>query len=378
MNRNETVARKRAGTVAGPRTMIRNMNRTFLFWIFQAIGWISAGIFTILVYMPEAYQGPRYTAGMWMTIFSGFLTSLWMRRIYRRIDYHLDRLPKLLLAVILFSFVAGNLWLWLDRVMSISIWGFDTFLAWTFRTPLKQYLMDVTGKSILLLCWSALYFGTKLWFDWHDEANRAQQADVMANTAQLQMLRYQLNPHFLFNALNTLRALIDEDPSKAKETVTNLSEFLRYSLMNKTNLNVALNEELEAVQHYLEIEKKRFEEKLQIEYSIDPATLNHEIPGFLIHPLVENAIKYGTQTSPMPLKIELSTQIKDGNLIIEIRNSGLWIEPGTRSNSTGIGLSNVRQRLSNAYPDTHEFKILTEANQVCVRITIPEAGGKSR
>jgi len=195
------------------------------------------------------------------------------------------------------------------------------------------------------------------------------------------MLRYQLNPHFLFNSLNSARALIDEDPRAAREMITELSEFLRYSLVDKDIAFRPLRDELRALQHYLSIEKKRFEEKLLIRYEVDPATEERRILGFLIHPLIENAIKYGMKTSETPLKLLIRANLDQGYLMIRICNSGRWIEmdehDGTTGNGTGTGLVNVQKRLENAYPNNHIFRIEKQENQVCIIIGIHESEGKS-
>jgi len=188
------------------------------------------------------------------------------------------------------------------------------------------------------------------------------------------MPRYQLNPHFLFNALNSIRALVDEDEGRAREMVTELSEFLRYSLHSKSFADVPLKDEIEAIRHYFSIQKKRYEDKLTVNYTIAPQAEDYPVLSFLIHPLVENAVKYGMQTSAMPLKITLQAEVTEGDLKLEICNTGEWVEPAaemeSNSQGTGTGLENVRQRLDNAFPNRYDFKICEEEGMVCIRLTI--------
>ncbi len=120
------------------------------------------------------------------------------------------------------------------------------------------------------------------------------------------MLRYQLHPHFLFNALNSLRALIGEDADKARNMVTALSGFLRYSLLPTDAQEVALREELTSIRRYLEIEQIRFEDRLLVSFEVEPAAEGCRIPGFLLHPLVENAVKYGAQSGASPLRVRIA------------------------------------------------------------------------
>ena len=128
------------------------------------------------------------------------------------------------------------------------------------------------------------------------------------------------------------------------------------------------------MRHYFRIEKKRYEEKLLVEYNVNPLAEEYPVLSFLIHPLVENAVKYGMQTSPMPLRIALNADVRDNTLILEICNSGFWVEPGSEQSEqmqgTGTGLKNIRQRLENPFPDRHRFEVLKRADKVCARIEI--------
>jgi LytS/YehU family sensor histidine kinase len=259
----------------------------------------------------------------------------------------------------------------LDLTLSIPLHGASELLS---RITTQYYLSNTFSKSFTLVTWSAIYFGITLWIEWNIQKERTERATLLAHSAQLQMLRYQLNPHFLFNALNSIRALIEEDKQKARNMITELSEFLRYSLISRKQDTIPLRHELEAIGHYLEIEKKRFEEKLEINFKIDPAADEFPILSFLIHPLVENAVKYGMQTSPLPLKILLSAQVSNGTLKLEVSNTGKWIDPSSqsleKSEGTGTGLENVRLRLQNAFPDSHQLDIVEEKGQVRIILQI--------
>jgi len=221
----------------------------------------------------------------------------------------------------------------------------------------------------------------KFWLGWRMQKERAEKADALAHSAQLQMLRYQLNPHFLFNALNSIRALIDEDKESAKQMVTELSKFLRYSLVSKDVTDVPLRDELEALRHYFAIQKIRYDERLGVVFEIDPETENIIVPGFLLHPIAENAIKFGMQTSGNPLQIRVAAQRTPQRLEIAISNTGMWVEPASEksgfTDGTGTGLTNVRHRLANAFPDTHRFDIKHGNGGVHVKIIILESGLRS-
>ena len=132
--------------------------------------------------------------------------------------------------------------------------------------------------------WSALYFGIKFLQNWQLQQERTEKAHVLAQTAQLQMLRYRINPHFLFNSLNSIRALIGENRQSAKALVTELSEVLRYSLLSKNYHDVPLKNEIEALQHYFAVEKIRYEDKLEVTYEIDQEAWDYPVLSFLLHP----------------------------------------------------------------------------------------------
>jgi LytS/YehU family sensor histidine kinase len=220
--------------------------------------------------------------------------------------------------------------------------------------------------------WSLSYFGIKFWLDLSAERERAEKADLLAQSAQLQMLRYQVNPHFLFNSFSSLRALIRSNSSKAEEMVGKLSEFYRYTLLTKSSSEVPLIDEIEAIQYYAEIEKIRFEDKIDFQFDIEPLAEEYPIPNFLLNPLVENAIKYGMKTSEMPLQIKIIAQVKNGKLLIIVKNSGKLIfdKNDLEIYGTGTGLSNIKRRLEYSYPGNFSFEIKEEEGFVIITIEI--------
>jgi LytS/YehU family sensor histidine kinase len=197
------------------------------------------------------------------------------------------------------------------------------------------------------------------WRAWEAERTRALEASALATHAQLEVLRYQLNPHFLFNALNSIRASIDEDASRAKRMITELAEFLRYSLLGSSAEPIPLRDEVAAIESYLAIEKIRFENRLQVSIAIEPAGEAALVPPFLVHPLVENAIKHGMDRDHLPLCIELRASCAADSLRIEVANSGRWPESGARARDhrARVGLDNVRQRLARAFPGRAHLEI---------------------
>jgi len=350
--------------------MVTDRTKNKLFWILNISGWVTLYlVYLILYYRDYFHDIPRMSA-LFISHLTGFGVAVLLRYVYRRFKYDLKSIPQILLVILFASIVSGNVWLWADYVFryisSASLAAFSNFTV-TF------YINYVWSNTFVFVAWSALYFGIKFWFDFQAQISRTEQANMLAQRAQLQMLRYQLNPHFLFNSLNSIRALVEEDKQRAKEMITELSEFLRYSLVSKNYSDVPFNDELDAMKHYLAIEKTRYEENLIVEYKIDPSAESYPVLSFLIHPVIENALKYGMQTSKMPLQLTISAKVVDNAFCVEICNSGRWIQRENSSNSsesTGTGLENVRRRLENAFPGKHKLTIDKTDERVCVKIEI--------
>ncbi len=327
------------------------------FWVLQFFGWALYGVLiyvTFLTVVPPSGRFNLLQVKVSRTV-AGFLLTCLMRLVYKHVAGNRS-VPFIALLILISSFLFGSLWpfgegigLWL---MNRQKFGFD--LNWA------MYPVEVLDYSFTLIGWSALYFGIKYWQQWQAERERTLRAEALANHAQLDMLRYQLNPHFLFNALNSIRASIDEDSSRAKRMVTEFSEFLRYSLLNDDSATVTIRDEIEAIKNYLAIEKIRFEDKLDVVYEVEPGAEDCQLPGFLIHPLVENAIKHGMTNHRSPLKIRVAARVRDGDLSVEVANTGrLQTRAPKQANGGGthIGLKNVCERLAKVYPDRSSFSL---------------------
>jgi hypothetical protein len=346
--------------------------RDWTFWHYQALGWTIFAFAHIAVNTAAFGFSWMRISNLLLQIFAGFLLSLVLREYYRRIRYREVPLPSIVVRIIFFSLLFTTLWYGAYMIIQIGYRG--TTVLQTLLAP------SFAARSIALiypekLVWSALYFGIKFWRDWLYERERTEKALDSAQQAQLQMLRYQLNPHFLFNALNSLRALIDEDAREARVLITQLSEFLRYSLLSRKRSDVVLKEELDAIRQYLAIEKMRYEEKLEVCFEEDPRADDYPIQSFLIHPLVENAMKYGMQTSTMPLRIWIKTRLQDHALQIFVINTGRWIPPSARSGlvpGTGTALENVKARMESSYPNRHRINKFEKDSTVHVVIEIME------
>lgn len=335
------------------------------FWTLQIAGWFFYWLMISITFVPMLAPGRSVLALFqlkFVRALAGFTLTCVLRLIYRRFASSLSINVVPFLAIFC-SVLFGTAWIF---VMSLYAWaGSDDF---QFSDALVNFPRNALDYSSTILAWSALYFLAKYWQKSQAESEKALESQAFANKAQLEMLRYQLNPHFLFNALNSIRASVEEDKNRATAMITQLSEFLRYSLLNESAKKIPLSEEIEALRNYLAIEKIRFEDKLSVEFETDERAANADVPCFLLNPLIENAIKYGLRSDATPLKIYIRTKVEGDRLHLEIANSGSLRNGG---NGTGIGLKNVRERLANLYGDEGSLELREENGFVCALINIP-------
>jgi LytS/YehU family sensor histidine kinase len=186
---------------------------------------------------------------------------------------------------------------------------------------------------------------------------------------ELKTIRSNLQPHFIFNSLNSIRALIDEDPELARKAITKISNILRSSI-TKQDATDSLENELKLVNDYLALEKIRFEERLSLTQDIDPASLPIQVPTMMLQTLVENAIKHGISSLEQGGRIHIKTSYTNHQLEIEVINSGTLNQDEANENSLGFGLSSTRQRLKLLYSNTSDLELFEQNGYVHVRVKI--------
>ena len=349
----------------------RILSNLSLFWTLQIVGWSG--------YMLDRYLSAegRFFPVSFIYLAVACALTFALRPIYQIVWRRKPSVLTIGFTIIVCSIIAAYLWLILGEI-TFAIFGIRSFPV-PEKKSLISYLSDTFKYSLqhhkpfLFLSWSALYFGIKYWQSKKLEEENAIRAESLAKEAELKMLRYQLNPHFLFNSLNSASALISENPPRAEKMINELSDFLRYSLVNTKTNTVMLKDEIEALKNYLNIEQVRFEEKLQVNFDIAAKAENFPLPNFLLHPLVENAVKYGMQTSKLPLQIEIKAKNKGNKLFIEISNSGKWhgsngAQP--QSNGMSVGIENVKKRLRQVFPERHRFETFERDGKVYVSLEI--------
>ncbi|WP_374590888.1 sensor histidine kinase, partial [Novosphingobium sp.] len=236
----------------------------------------------------------------------------------------------------------------------------------------QRYISVFYFDATLMLAWSALYYMINFFLQIEEQNDQLLQLENQATQAQLAMLRYQLNPHFLFNTLNSISTLVllkQTEPANAM--LSRLSSFLRYTLVNEPTGRVTVAQEVDTLKLYLEIERMRFEERLRTRFQIEPDTEAALLPSLLLQPLVENAIKYAVSPQELGAEITIAAQLVGPNLRITVSDTGPGLQSGGTNNrltgvtfdggeqvSTGVGLANIRDRLAQAYGADHRFETM--------------------
>jgi two-component system LytT family sensor kinase len=338
-----------------------------LFWRFQIAGWLMFVAVTFPLKLAVSSNAAVIIGSFGVRDGFSFVLTLGMRVIYDRIYHSYGRTAWVVAIVAVVSITAGLLQLGVFYVFG-DIFPFEERTIFNESVGLGIFYY----RTAFFAGWSLLYFGIRQALDGVDRDLRMAVIESEKRNAQLLMLRAQMNPHFLFNALNTVLAVIDKSRDELKALVRALAEYLRYSLETRGEERVMIGQEFDAIVNYLAVEKARFREKLDVECRIVPDARSALVPGIIIQPLVENAIKYGRKTSPRPLRVRLDVSTLDSNsVVIEVSNTGAWVERDPSNTLSGVGLENLKERLKLLYSDSHRFCITSENGWVIVRIQIP-------
>ncbi len=331
------------------------------FWTLQAVGWsgylVLRGVSTV-----SSITGTEDLKRLVPVVFEsiiGYSVTLLLSTLY----HYYRRQPRFAMAVltVLTLAVATLLYAVLDA-FSFSFVG-DSAPGLTLPLVLGTIFLNFT----VLAGWTALYFGINFYLIVEDQIDQLAALESTASSAQLAMLRYQLNPHFLFNTLNSISTLVLlKETERANAMLGRLSSFLRYTLANEPTAHVTVQQEFETLKLYLEIEKMRFEERLRPSFELDPRVAKARLPSLLLQPLVENAIKYAVTPQEDGAEIAVVARLAGDRVQIVVSDTGPGLnEAKNRSSvslaiqslSTGVGLANIRERLAQAYGPDHSFEM---------------------
>jgi len=320
------------------------------FWALQAMGWIGFYVLVLLTVVLPYHKAEEFR-DQTICCATLFAASCLLRPVCRSLLQH--SLAWLALEVRAFglSAVVGAVATFIAEVMKLP----------GFRMVWADFLNDWLQFSMVLFLWCTLYFSIKQWQAAARERERLLRAESEAREARLSALRYQLNPHFLFNSLNAASTLVLEgDAPAATRMLAQIGELLRTTLDNDALPEAPLSQELAFVEQYLAIEQTRLGSRLRIELAISHDTLDAVVPGMLLQPLVENAVRHGVASQIEGGTIRIESRIDGDRLLITIRNSGPRSVGSLASNnhpSRGIGLSNTEERLRTLYGDNHRFSL---------------------
>lgn len=344
------------------------MNRTKLYWILQIVGWLSFGLINLFFVSLE--RGISVVQiGAFLSLSGFYLISTHSLRYVIKKHGWLNRNFTQLITNTLFALAILSVLNTFAQILINLV--FDTL------NPDQDFRLVVISANIFVSflfysLWAMLYF----LIHFLDNYNQSLKYQAKINEIQLNHLKSQLNPHFIFNALNSVRALVDEDPRKAKLAITQLSNILRFSLMMDKKRTIEFENEISTVKDYLNLETIRFEERIRVFYEIDPVAYEYKIPPMMLQTIVENAIKHGISNRVKGGVIEIKCyEGLTDDLYIQVKNSGqLQVHFNTKKkNRQGHGIDNTIQRLKLIYGNRASFKIFnSDSDFVTTEIKIPK------
>jgi two-component system sensor histidine kinase AlgZ len=341
------------------------------FWQFQLGGWLlyTTAVAASMFPMRNMRANVAYHA---MFLLSGFLLSFVMYGVCHALWRARVPLIRALLTCTVVAYGLGIL------ISAASLWSEIRFGGETSDFHWTYIFAYAISSSFVLAAWGFLYFGIKHYQGWEEEKLRLQALEVMAKDAQMRALRYQLQPHFLFNTLNGISTLVlDNQPRIATQMIARLADLLRRTLESPDTHQVSLKEEIAVTKEYLALEKVRFGPRLIVSFEIDPKTQEAMVPRFLLQPLVENAIRHGIAKRPDGGNLVLRSDTFGGRLRVRIENDGAEDDSPvlrriTAAPHRGVGLTNTRARLQQMYGYEATLETYGTANGTYeVRISMP-------
>lgn len=343
-------------------------NKISTYWLCQFGGWSSYGIIYTFFYLTIRTKPMEYFFhNLLIDILLGILVTHSMRFILKSGSFLTKTISKQIIYTFTITFVFALLYAFLavfieDKIFKILGPQMKDLLF--FNKVIRVSL----GCFLFLTIWNLLYFLIHF-----VQNSRAQQIDKMrleslVKELELKTIKSHINPHFIFNALNSIRALVDENPERARTAITELSNILRSSMHAEKVETTTLEKELNIVKDYLALEHIRFESRLIIEYDIDEDTLDQLVPPMMLQTLVENAIKHGVSKQVSGGLIKIISDFKDDYHELIVQNTGELIE---NINAEGFGIASTYDRLNLIYGNKAKFELKNIGNMVQARIIMP-------
>lgn len=343
-------------------------NRNGLFWLLQLLGWGFLNLTSI--FFLEKLGTAFVIFNVFTGIFVGIVSTTGLRYYLRAIsleNFNLKKLWKIGLGTLVAAAVFG----FLSFILGYAYAKFGPEITDDQLRVLKTFgnIWLLTFQSLFVVgSWVVCYLVIKLIIKANHNRMERLELNTTLKQAQLNTLKGQINPHFMFNSLNNIRGLMLEDVEKSREMLTKLSEMLRYSLTKTSVDGIALEEELEMVDNYIALSKIQLEDRLEFKKEIAQDTLSIHIPPMIVQLLVENAVKHGISNLKRGGVIELNSQKSGEALHIQVKNTG---KLSIAEDSTQLGLENIKQRLKLLYGDKASFSLGEEGNEVVAYVKIP-------
>jgi two-component system, LytTR family, sensor kinase len=336
--------------------------KKYIYWYCQFIGWsfyiTINSIFSGLNYKSTLSEYLLYV----VMLLAGIFISHGYRRLVISVNVLRKKIPYQLFFIVVFSFIKGGLFFLIIlaqwRVMGINLSSLSFISSF-------EYVLNFSGVFCM---WNVIYFGFHYFQNYRRAEINSLRYLAASRESELNHLKAQLNPHFIFNCMNSIRALIDEHPANAKTAITRLSNLLRNTLILDKDREIPVEKELQLVRDYLDLEKIRYEERLNFIFDIRPQVMTQLLPPFLIQSQVENAIKHGISKLPGPGEIKITVKEQDSELRISVANTG---KLNTQQPLTGVGFVNSIQRIELLYGKNAGITIHEADEWVIVNIHLP-------
>lgn len=349
---------------------LRSTKKRIAYWLAQISGWA----FFVVLNVGWSLANNEFhssTPKMLVLIFVlGLGFSHLQRYVILKMDWLKMGLLPLIPRILLLSTMFGLVCFFLQALTSDLLFS-DVPIILTTELSALEVVDLVLNWTLLLTLWSTFYFIYHYFDNYRREEIKNLQLESSMREIELNSLKNQLNPHFMFNSMNSIRALVDEDPVLAKTAITQLSTILRNSLIIGKRKTIPLEEELNVVRSYLALESIRYEERLRVNIEIGKEAEQRHVPPLMLQTLVENAVKHGISKLTKGGTIDLRADARNGALYIQIENSGKF-EKKRRSKSGGIGLANTKKRLELLYGTSADLQISNNNGMVRTEIRIPD------
>ena len=336
------------------------------YWAFQLAGWGGFCLINVL----NAFVFWRFQVEMLCRLLFfveiGILCSHMMRASIRKNEVLIKPVNYQILLLLVFTLLYSVIF----SAVQTPFERYYEFYPTSKWIPVAAHLVyNLSSSFVLLFIWNSIYFIYHYITKSQKQQMETLKLEALLKATDLKIIKSHINPHFIFNALNSIRALIDENPGRARTAITELSSILRSSLSIEKKETVSMEEELKIVRDYLALENMRFEDRLRVEYEIDEDTLDQQVPPMMLQTLVENAIKHGISKQMRGGVVRIVSDFKDDYHELCVQNTG---HLNGKVSGSGFGLSSTKDRLSLLYGEKARFEIQQKNDELVeARVLIP-------